>query len=465
MSSLQKIAAEIKKLDQELSLCTRCGMCQSVCPLYSETGREYDSARGKFALIDGLGRSMLSDPDGVLKLLQRCLLCGACASHCPRKINSLSIFLRARMIITGITGLNPFKRAVLKVVCGNPVFFDRLVDAASLVQKKFSSDIEGNEDYLGIRDGFRSKKRIAKKIAEKSFSEIAGRVDYSVPDSRGRVLFYPGCLVNRMYPEVGTASLDAIISCGYDVYVPDGLVCCGMPAAGSGDMRSASLAVKINEGIILSGKYDYIVTSCPTCAFAIKKLWPLFAVENKTGVSSGMNAAHEIQKITEKIIDISQFISMSLPDSAVSGSAPSGSILSDNVSSGSVIACSVSSSSIRKGNTVTIHDPCHLKRSMGIFREPRQLIEMTGYEISEMKNSDRCCGMGGTFSISHYDLSMSVADSKIRSIINTEAGIVAAGCPACMMQIGAGLAAAGADVKIKHPVEIFAENIPVIFRK
>jgi len=111
LSQIKEIASSIKALENELSLCTRCGMCQSVCPLYSETGRESDSARGKFALLDGLRSSLLSAPDGVLNLLQRCLLCGACASHCPRKINSISVFLRARMIIVGITGLNPIKKS------------------------------------------------------------------------------------------------------------------------------------------------------------------------------------------------------------------------------------------------------------------------------------------------------------------------------------------------------------------
>lgn len=427
--SLKKISRELKALEKELSLCTRCGMCQSVCPLYSETGREQDSARGKLALLDGLLTSILSDPEGVLRLLQRCLLCGACAAHCPRKVNSLSVFLGARMIITEITGMNPLKRAVLKAVCSSPALFDRLVDIISFVQKRISSGVEGSKDYSCIRDGFRNKKRIARNLAEKSFSDITGKVDYSVSGARGRVLFYPGCLVNRMFPEVGTASLDAIISCGYDVVVPEGLVCCGMPAAASGDMMSSSLAVHINTEIIKAENCDFIVTSCPTCAFAMKKLWPLSLAEKKISM-----------EFFEKIIDISEFI----------------------VRYGKV--ASFSGNPDYPERAVTVHDPCHLKRSLGIYKEPRILVEMAGCRISEMKNADRCCGMGGTFSISHYDLSMSVADSKIQSVLASGADTVAAACPACMMQIGAGLAACGSGIRVRHPVEIFAERVPSVFR-
>ena len=44
---------------------------------------------------------------------------------------------------------------------------------------------------------------------------------------------------------------------------------------------------------------------------------------------------------------------------------------------------------------VTYHDPCHLKRGLGISEEPRQLIRDAGYELVEMNDADACCGFGG----------------------------------------------------------------------
>lgn len=427
MSRIKEIASSIKELESDLSLCTRCGMCQSVCPLYSETGMEPYSARGKFALLDGLKSSLLSDPSGVMDLLQRCLLCGACASHCPRKVNSVSVFLRARMIISGITGLNPLKKAILKTLCGNPVLFDRLLDIAGFFQKKLSSELQGSADFSCIRDGFRSKLRTARKLADKSFSEITGKVDYRKEGSKGRVAFYPGCLVNRMYPSVGVASLNAIIHSGFDVVVPEGLVCCGMPSAASGDMVSAGTAASRNALLLIESGCDFIVTSCPTCAYAIKKLWPVF--------DAAAVKKDSYMVISEKISDISEFI----------------------IKYGEKVSLFSDGSKTIK---VTVHDPCHLKRSLGIHKEPRTLIEMGGCDITEMKNPDRCCGMGGTFSISHYDLSMSVAEGKRQSVIGTGADTVAAACPACMMQIGGILATSGSAVKVRHPVEIYADSIP-----
>ena len=82
------------------AFCQACGMCQAVCPLFAETGREADVARGKLALLDGLMQQMFEDPEGVSQRLNKCLLCGSCAANCPSGVNVLEIFIKARAIAT-----------------------------------------------------------------------------------------------------------------------------------------------------------------------------------------------------------------------------------------------------------------------------------------------------------------------------------------------------------------------------
>jgi len=76
MSDMKHLAILIKDLEDQLVVCMRCGMCQAVCPVFAETGREADVARGKLALLDGLVQEMFKDPKGVNDRLMRCLLCG-----------------------------------------------------------------------------------------------------------------------------------------------------------------------------------------------------------------------------------------------------------------------------------------------------------------------------------------------------------------------------------------------------
>jgi Fe-S oxidoreductase len=52
--------------------------------------------------------------------------------------------------------------------------------------------------------------------------------------------------------------------------------------------------------------------------------------------------------------------------------------------------------------TVTYHDPCRLGRQMGIYEEPRELINaVEGVEIVEMEHSGEdamCCGVSSMMS-------------------------------------------------------------------
>ncbi|NTW36113.1 MAG: (Fe-S)-binding protein, partial [Syntrophobacteraceae bacterium] len=120
MQDMHRLAGLMKELEEQMIVCMRCGMCQAVCPVFAETGRESDVARGKLALLDGLVREMFSDPRGVQDRLMRCLLCGSCAANCPSGVKVLDIFLKARAILAGCRGMHPLKQAVFRGMLSRP---------------------------------------------------------------------------------------------------------------------------------------------------------------------------------------------------------------------------------------------------------------------------------------------------------------------------------------------------------
>ena len=40
MSEIQKLARMMQELEEQVIVCMRCGMCQAVCPVYKQTGKE-----------------------------------------------------------------------------------------------------------------------------------------------------------------------------------------------------------------------------------------------------------------------------------------------------------------------------------------------------------------------------------------------------------------------------------------
>jgi glycolate oxidase iron-sulfur subunit len=105
--------------------------------------------------------------------------------------------------------------------------------------------------------------------------------------------------------------------------------------------------------------------------------------------------------------------------------------------------------------TVTYHDPCHLNRGQGEVDAPRRLLEaMPHVTFVEMEEADRCCGGGGTFSFSHYDLAKEIGRKKVNFIAATGADIVATSCPSCMMQLEDMLRRNGLSQEVVHVVEL-----------
>ena len=82
-----------------------------------------------------------------------------------------------------------------------------------------------------------------------------------------------------------------------------------------------------------------------------------------------------------------------------------------------------------------------------------------GYSFSEMPEADWCCGMGGSFNLQYYEISADIGKRKIENIKTAGAGVVATGCPACMIQISDMLSKANERIAVKHPVEIYAESL------
>jgi Fe-S oxidoreductase len=109
---------------------------------------------------------------------------------------------------------------------------------------------------------------------------------------------------------------------------------------------------------------------------------------------------------------------------------------------------------------VTYHDSCHLKRSLGITEEPRELLKMAGADLVEMAFSDRCCGFGGSYSVKFPELSTRILSQKLANIENTGAGMVAVECPGCLMQLRKGLANQSENtIRARFMAEILAERI------
>ena len=424
-----QLAAMLLELDDMLVSCMRCGMCQAVCPVYGATMKEADVTRGKIALLENLAKNMIADAESVNEKLNRCLLCGSCQANCPSGVKILDIFLRARSIVAGYMGLTPVKKLIFRGLLVRPGLFNILMDISGKFQGLFIKDANKvvGTSCSSLLTPFIGDRHFP-SLAKESFHSKVSSVNTPAGSSGLRVAFFPGCVSDKLFPSVPEAVLKVMEKHGVGVYMPSGQGCCGIPALASGDRKAYDILVKQNLKLFGSASYDYLITPCATCSATIKEIWPKL-MESYTGE---MRA--QVEGIHGKTIDITAFL---LDVLKVTLPAPG-----------------------ENGRRITYHDSCHMKKSLGVSEQPRDILKsLPGWQFVEMPEADRCCGCGGSFTLYNYDLSKQIGQRKRDNIVSVRPDAVAMGCPACMMQIMDVLSQNNDNIPVKHVIELYAETL------
>lgn len=407
----------------------KCGTCQTVCPVYSVRPEESSAARGKLALAEAVEQGYLAESDTYRQYLEKCLLCGACEEACPNEVQTLSTLLGARKRMAGNLGVKPGKRLVLEQVVGDSRLLDLALRTGRTFQNLLFKKVPADS---GIRRRIPlpliTPDRTLPSLASPFFSE---RFKGQVTKGDGpRVGIFSGCMTNYLYPSTGEKMIELLAREGVNVFVPPEQVCCGMPAMAGGANETARDLACRNLEAFEKDELDVIVTGCASCGGNLKENYGELLRE------SGIEEKR-IEEFLSKIQDINEFLHQTIK--AEPGMEGQGGDAGD-----------------RTRLTVTYHHPCHLGRIQGVKDEPIALISsLPQVKYVPMADDQRCCGMGGSFSLEHYDISKEVNDQKIARILETGADAVVTSCPACIMHIHDGLVRNGrGDIEVLHVAEL-----------
>jgi glycolate oxidase iron-sulfur subunit len=225
-----------------------------------------------------------------------------------------------------------------------------------------------------------------------------------------------------MFADESCASVRVLVRNGCEVITPQAVQCCGMPARGYGRMDLVKNQARHNIALFESYDLDVIVTDCATCGSTLKEYGAILEDDPEW--------AGRAEDFSRKVKDVSEYL-MEIPLEK-----PQGAI----------------------NARVTYHDPCHLRRAQHVWQQPRALLGLIdGLEFIELPEADWCCGSAGSQLITHYETSTKVMNRKLDNLANTEAQVIASGCPGCQMQLLSGIRRRGLPVRVAHPVELLDE--------
>jgi glycolate oxidase iron-sulfur subunit len=421
-----KLQDPLKRVEDQLKKCVKCGACRQNCPAFTAFQREPAVARGKVALAQHILADDIELDGQTYEAMSKCLLCGSCVDKCPNDVPTDEIVIAARESLAQKRGLTTFHAAVGQVIKSRsrmkmgakmasilgPLFFKKVPETSGL-RLRFPAPFIGTTRFIPT-------------IAKNSFMEQHPEVIAGEP-GKPRIAFFVGCMTNFVYTDVGEAALALFRHLGCTVIIPKGQQCCGLPGMSGGDI--ATVRDLAEKNLVEFEKYevDYVMSACATCCGALHRLYPLVVGKRNPELRERLDA------LAKKTMDASQLLRQLGLDPTETG---------DGVAA-----------------RITYHDPCHL-RNHGLSKQPRELLKNTpGVELVEMEGADKCCGLGGTFNVYHYDSSMTVNNGKSEAIIATGAEAVATGCPGCMMQLSDGLKQHGSTVEVVHTLQLLARGL------
>ncbi len=111
---------------------------------------------------------------------------------------------------------------------------------------------------------------------------------------------------------------------------------------------------------------------------------------------------------------------------------------------------------------LTYHDPCYLGRHNQIYAPPRELLQASGCDVTEMpRNQERsfCCGGGGGRMWMEESIGTKINLNRVDEALATGAEEVAVACPFCRVMVSDGVTSRESDVEVLDVAQILLRSV------
>lgn len=431
-------ASEMDQLNSMVKDCLRCGKCKPVCSTHVPQANLLYSPRNKILATGLIVEAFLYEDQtrrGISlrhfaemnDVADHCTVCHRCLAPCPVNIDFGDVTILMRNILRArgqkrrnlgtalsMAFLNATDPRTIKLMRKTMIQWGyaaqqlgyRLFRRAGLLGRGRPQATTGPMTVRTQVINFIKKPMPANLPAQPMRSLLAVEDARTIPilrdpakinDDTDTVFYFPGCGSERLFSEIGLATLAMLYHSGAQTVLPPGYLCCGYPQIANGDAVRGKRISTDNQVLFhrLANTLNYmdiktVVVSCGTCmdqlqTYRFSEIFP------------GCRLLDIHEYLLEKGIELT-------------GVA---------------------------GQKYLYHDPCHtpIKR-----HDPVELARtLLGQEVLL---SDRCCGEAGSFAISRPDIASQVRYRKqeelhkgIRQLTGVERSNgevkILTSCPSC----------------------------------
>jgi glycolate oxidase iron-sulfur subunit len=180
--------------------------------------------------------------------------------------------------------------------------------------------------------------RFLPAIPDKSVRQSLPEVVPAVGERKGRVGFFLGCAMNTIFADATRKSIGVLAKLGYEVVIPQKVVCCGAPQVSLSELDLARQMMQHN--IKCFDGLDVIITDCAACGAELKHY------DHWLGDGA--------KPFTSGVRDFIEFVEPLMPDVTLDA------------------------------GPITYHSPSHLGHAQGICTQPRSLLKRMCPEFRDL---------------------------------------------------------------------------------
>ncbi|MFL5729595.1 MAG: (Fe-S)-binding protein [Cytophagaceae bacterium] len=236
-------------------------------------------------------------------------------------------------------------------------------------------------------------------------------------------IFIP-CFMDQIFPQTAFNMIRVLEKVGCEVHYNPQQTCCGQPAYNAGYFEDArEVADKFLNDFNTPNRY--IVSPSASCVGMIRNSY--------TQLFEHTSSYLQHKRMKGNVFEFTEFLTEVLKIEKIEGA--------------------------RLDGTATYHDSCSALRECQIKAGPRKLLShVEGLNLVEMKDSETCCGFGGTFAVKFEAISSGMAEQKVNHALDTRADILISTDSSCLLQIEGYLKKQKKDMKVMHIADVLASG-------
>jgi Fe-S oxidoreductase len=407
-------ASELGALNDDVRHCLRCGKCKPVCQTHAPRANLLYSPRNKILGAGLIVEAFLYEEqtrrglslrhfEEMNDVADHCTVCHKCESPCPVNIDFGDVTIRMRKILTqrgqkrssmgaraALSFLNTADPRLIRIMRKGMLqwgfkgitlghdLFKRLGLLGK--RREIPSATSGKQDLKAqVVDMVRKPLRV--DLPKQTMRAMLGleetatvpilRNHSKVTEDSDAVFYFPGCGSERLFSNVGLASIAMMYELGTKVVLPPGYLCCGYPQTAIGQHEEGKRITTENRVLFhrLANTLNYmdirtVVVSCGTCMDQLQE--------------------YEFEKIFPgcRLMDIHEYL-------------------------------------LEKGVTIEnesdvsylYHDPCHSP-----IKQHNPVKVASTLTQKDVSLSDRCCGEAGTLGTARPDIANQLRFRKLEEL-------------------------------------------------